>query len=56
MAYVNSLEVPIYLRSYCYFFRLVLNALHEEEYEDLFIRLLRNKDLERNEGGYEDFR
>lgn len=55
MAYVNSLEVPIYLRSYCYFFRLVLNALHEEEYEDLFIRLLRNKDLERNEGGYEDF-
>lgn len=55
MTYVNSLEVPIFLRSYCYFFRLVLNALHDEDYEDLLIRLQRNKDLERNEGGYDDF-
>lgn len=55
MAYVNSLEVPIFLMSYCYFFRLVLNALHEEDYGDLLIRLQRNKDLELNEGGYDDF-
>jgi hypothetical protein len=53
--YVSTLEVPIKLRSYGYFLRLALNAIQEEHFEYLLMRLKSNKELERNEGGYEDF-
>ncbi|MCL2760181.1 MAG: hypothetical protein FWD70_00840 [Desulfuromonadales bacterium] len=55
MSYVSSLEPPIKLKSYGYFLRLALNALQEEQFDYLFMRLKNNKELERNEGGYEDF-
>jgi hypothetical protein len=55
MQYVSSLEIPIKLKSYGYFLRLALNALQDEQFEYLLMRLKSNKDLERNEGGYEDF-
>jgi hypothetical protein len=55
MEYVFSLEYPIKLKSYGYFLRLVLNALQEEQFDYLLMRLKINKELEQNEGGYEDF-
>jgi hypothetical protein len=55
MQYVSSLDIPVKLRSYGYFLRLVLNALQEEQFDYLLMRLKNNKELERNEGGYEDF-
>ncbi|KUK59846.1 MAG: hypothetical protein XD81_0640, partial [Bacteroidetes bacterium 38_7] len=53
--YVSELEYPIKLKSYGYFLRLVLNAIQEEQFDYLLMRLKSNKELERNEGGYEDF-
>lgn len=53
--YVSDLEYPIKLKSYGYFLRLVLNAIQEEQFDYLLMRLKSNKELERNEGGYEDF-
>jgi hypothetical protein len=53
--YVSSLEIPIKLKSYGYFLRLALNALQKEQFDYLLMRLKSNKELERNEGGYEDF-
>jgi hypothetical protein len=55
MQYVSSLEIPIKLKSYGYFLRLSLNALQKEQFDYLLMRLKNNKELERNEGGYEDF-
>jgi hypothetical protein len=55
MKYVYSLEIPIKLKSYGYFLRLALNALQKEQFDYLLMRLKSNKELERNEGGYEDF-
>ncbi len=55
MQYVSSLEMPIRLKGYGYFLRLALNALQEEQLEYLLMRLKGNNELERNEGGYEDF-
>jgi hypothetical protein len=51
--YVSSLGIP--LKSYGYFLRLALNVLQEEQFNNLLMRLDRNKDLEKNDGGYEDF-
>lgn len=53
--YVSEFEVPIKLNSYGYFLRLALNAIQEEQLDYLLMRLKSNKELERNEGGYEDF-
>jgi len=53
--YVSTLEIPIKLISYGYFLRLALNALQDEQFDYLLMRLKNNKELERNEGGYEDF-
>jgi len=53
--YVSSLEYPIKLKDYGYYLRLALNALQEEQFDYLLMRLKNNKELERNEGGYEDF-
>jgi len=53
--YVSSLEIPIKLKSYGYFLRFALNIIQEEQFEYLLMRLKSNKELERNEGGYEDF-
>lgn len=53
--YVSTFEVPIKLNSYGYFLRLALNAIQEEQFDYLLMRLKSNKELERNEGGYEDF-
>ncbi|MDR0941787.1 MAG: hypothetical protein LBM68_06125 [Bacteroidales bacterium] len=53
MQYVSSLEIPI--KSYGYFLRSALNAIQKEQFEYLLMRLKNNKELERNEGGYEDF-
>jgi len=53
--FVSELEYPIKLKSYGYFLRLALNAIQEEQFDDLLMRLKSNKELERNEGGYEDF-
>jgi hypothetical protein len=55
MQYVSSLEIPIKLKSYGYFLRLSLNALLKGQFDYLLMRLKSNKELERNEGGYEDF-
>jgi len=55
MQYISLLEIPIKLKSYGYFFRLSLNALQEEHYNYLLMRLRNNRELERNDGGYEDF-
>lgn len=55
MRYVSNLEIPIKLNSYGYFFRLALNAIQEKQFDYLLLRLKSNKELERNEGGYEDF-
>lgn len=55
MKYVSELEYPIKLKSYGYFLRLALNAIQEEQFDYLLMRLKSNKELERNEGGYEDF-
>jgi tRNA C32,U32 (ribose-2'-O)-methylase TrmJ len=52
---VSSFEYPIKLKSYGYFLRLALNALQDEQFDYLLMRLKNNKELERNEGGYEDF-
>ena len=51
--YVSTLDIK--LNSYGYFLRLALNAIQEEQFDDILWLLKRNKDLERNEGGYEDF-
>ena len=53
--YVSELEYPIKLKSYGYFLRLALNAVQEEQFDYLLMLLKSNKELERNEGGYEDF-
>ncbi|MCL2073119.1 MAG: hypothetical protein FWH18_04305 [Marinilabiliaceae bacterium] len=53
--YISSLEFPIKLNSYGYFLRLALNAIQEEQFDDVLWLLKRNKELERNDGGYEDF-
>ena len=53
--YVSSLEYPIKLKDYGYYLRSALNALQEEQFDYLLMRLKNNKELERNEGGYEDF-
>lgn len=53
--YVSSLDPPIKLNSYGYFFRMALNALQNEQFEYILMRLNNNKELERNDGGYEDF-
>jgi|BioPla2DNA2_1021312.scaffolds.fasta_scaffold05480_4 hypothetical protein len=53
MLYVSSLKMPIKLKSYGYFLRLALNALQEEQFKYLLMRLKYNQELERNEGGYE---
>lgn len=53
MEYVYSLGIS--LKSYGYFLRLALNTIHEEQFDNLSMRLERNKELERNDGGYEDF-
>jgi len=53
--YVSSLEYPIKLKDYGYYLRLALNALQEEQFDYLLMRLKNNKELERNEGGYDDF-
>ncbi len=55
MQYVSSLDIQIKLKSYGYFLRLALNALQEEQFDYLLMRLKSNKELEQNEGGYEDF-
>jgi hypothetical protein len=55
MQYISSLEIPVKLKSYGYFLRLALNALQKEQFDYLLMRLKSNKELERNEGGYEDF-
>ncbi|MDR2512168.1 MAG: hypothetical protein LBC89_06935, partial [Bacteroidales bacterium] len=55
MQYVSSLEIPVKLKSYGYFLRSALNALQDEQFDYLLMRLKRNKELEQNEGGYEDF-
>lgn len=52
---VSTLEVPIKLNSYGFFLRLALNAMQEEQFDYLLMRLKSNKELEQNEGGYEDF-
>lgn len=48
-----ELEPPIKLGSYGYYVRLGFNALHEDEFNDILYRLKNNKELERNEGGYD---
>ncbi|MDR0972043.1 MAG: hypothetical protein LBM25_06645 [Bacteroidales bacterium] len=53
--HVFSLETPIKLKSYGYFFLLSLSALQEEQFDYLLIRLKNNKELEHNDGCYEDF-
>jgi hypothetical protein len=53
--YVSALKIPVKLKNYGYFLRLALNALQKEQFDYLLMRLKRNKELERNEGGYEDF-
>lgn len=55
MKYVSELEYPIKLKSYGYFLRLALNAIQEEQLDYLLMRLKNNKELEQNDGGYEDF-
>lgn len=55
MKYVSELEYPIKLKSYGYYLRLALNAIQEEQFDYLLMRLKNNKELEHNEGGYEDF-
>ena len=55
MQYVSSLEIPIRLKSFGYFLRLSLNALQNEQFDYLLMRLKNNKELERNEGGYKNF-
>lgn len=53
--YISTLEIPIKLKTYGYFLRLALNAVQEDQFEYLSMRLKRNKELEQNEGGYENF-
>lgn len=53
--YVSGLKYPITLNSYGYFLRLALNAIQDDQFEYLLMRLKRNKELEQNDGGYEDF-
>jgi hypothetical protein len=55
MKYVSSLEYPIKLKSYAYYLRSGLNYMQEEQFDYILYRIKRNKELERNEGGYEDF-
>jgi hypothetical protein len=55
MQYVSSLEIPVKLKNYGYFLRFALNALQEEQFDYVLMYLKNNKELERNEGGYEDF-
>ncbi|PLB85342.1 hypothetical protein C0T31_11430 [Dysgonamonadaceae bacterium] len=53
--YVSELEYPIKLKSYAYYLRSGLNYMQEEQFDYLLMLLKSNKELERNEGGYEDF-
>lgn len=53
--YVSNLNVPIILKGYGYLLRIALNAIKDEQFEALILRLENNKELERNEGGFEDF-
>lgn len=53
--FVSELEYPIKLKSYGYFLRLALNAIQEEQFDYILMRLKNNKELEHNEGGYIDF-
>ncbi len=55
MKYVSELEYPLKLKSYGYYLRLALNAIQEEQFDYLLMRLKSDKELEHNEGGYEDF-
>jgi hypothetical protein len=55
MQFVSTLEISIKLKSYGYFLRLALSVLQKEQFDYLLMRLKSNKELERNEGGYEDF-
>ena len=55
MQYVSSFEIPIKLKSYGCFLRCALNALQADQFDYLLMRLERDKTLEQNEGGYEDF-
>ena len=43
--YVSTLEVPVKLNSYGYFLRLALNAIQEELFDYLLMRLKSNKEL-----------
>lgn len=52
MIYVQKLENPIKLSSYSYFLRLALNGIKDQDFNYLILRLIKNKDLENNEGGY----
>ena len=53
--FISTLEMPIRLKDYGYFLRVALNTLHDEQFDYLLMRLKNNKELERNEGGYDDF-
>lgn len=55
MKYVSSFEYPIKLKSYGYYLRSALNYIQEEQFDYLLYRIKRDKELERNEGGYENF-
>ncbi|HNY05000.1 MAG TPA: hypothetical protein PKL23_00935 [Candidatus Egerieousia sp.] len=51
--YVSTLEPPIKLNNYSYYARLALNAIQEDSFDYALYRLRIDKELERNEGGYD---
>jgi len=51
--YVSTLELPIKLNNYSYYARLALNAIQEDSFDYALYRLRMDKELERNEGGYD---
>lgn len=55
LRYVSSLDVPIVINNYSYYLKLALNSIDSQKIEYLLMRLENNKELENNEGGYEDF-
>lgn len=55
LKYVSSLDVPIVINNYSYYLKLALNSIDSQKLEYLLMRLENNRELENNEGGYEDF-
>jgi hypothetical protein len=55
MLYVSSLEIPVKLKNYGYYLRSALNYIQKEQFDYILDRTKRDKELDRNEGGYENF-